>query len=406
MRDESNSSTHPPLPPTTEDHRVDWLRLLRSRRVGPTTFWKLTNEHGSVQGALEALPEVARAAGVKGYEICPRQVAEAELTAGHRLGARLICRGDSDYPRDLAELPDAPPVLWTIGSVEALNRPMVALVGARNASSLGIRMARKLSEGLGEAGFVVVSGLARGIDTAAHVASLQTGTVAVMAGGVDVLYPSENTRLAEQIAQNGGVRISEQPIGTQPVARHFPTRNRIVSGLARAVVVVEAAAKSGSLITARNALDQGREVLAVPGHPMDARAGGCNMLIRDGARLVRNTDDIIEALPPVEFDLGTAGQTELDLTPRAHQALSPRPGTPAPCATSAASGEDTQTLREAAALHRQILERLGPSPVAEDQLIRDLGAAAGQVSPVLTDLELDGQIRRQPGGLLSRVTRH
>ncbi|MBY6162959.1 DNA-processing protein DprA [Mameliella alba] len=394
MRDESYSSTHPPLPPTTEDHRVAWLRLLRSRRVGATTFWRLLNEHGSAEAAIDALPGVARAAGVENYEACPPQVVQAELAAGHRAGAWLICRGDADYPDDLANLSDAPPVLWGIGDKSALRRPMVALVGARSASSLGIRMARRLAEGLGEAGYVVVSGLARGIDAVAHAGAVQTGTVAVLAGGVDVLYPSENAKLAEEICRQGGCRLSEQPMGLQPIARHFPARNRIVSGLSRGVVVVEAAAKSGSLITARTALDQGREVLAVPGHPMDARASGCNILIRDGASLIRNVEDIIEALPPLDVPR-PSDQGRLDL-----------PEPQAPVVSASERPRKDSTLRKAANLHRMILDRLGPSPLAEDQLIRDLGAPAGKVSPVLTDLELDGQIKRQPGGLLSLVPRH
>ncbi len=375
---------------------MDWLRLLRSRRVGPTTFWRLLAEHGSAKAALEALPEVARAAGVDKYDCCPIGVVEAELAAGRRIGAWLICRGEPDYPEDLADISDAPPILWGVGDRAVLRRAKVALVGARSASSLGIRMGRRLAEGLGAAGHVVVSGLARGIDTVAHLGALPTGTIAVMAGGVDVLYPSENTKLADEIAANGGARVSEQPIGMQPVARHFPTRNRIVSGLSRGVVVVEAAAKSGSLITARTALDQGREVLAVPGHPMDARASGCNILIRDGARLIRNVDDILEALPPAEAPASPDRQPRLDLPEPQAAPPAARPDTPA----------GKGTLREAAALHRQILDRLGPSPLAEDQLIRDLGASAGKVSPALTDLELDGQIRRQPGGLLSLVPRN
>ena len=395
MRDESYSSTHPPLPPTTEDLRVDWLRLLRSRRVGVTTFWRLLAEHGSARAALDALPDVARAAGVAKYEVCPQQVVEAELAAGRRAGARLICLGEAGYPPDLAQISDAPPLLWIKGDASALHRPMVALVGARNASSLGVRMARRLAEGLGEAGYVVVSGLARGIDTAAHQGSLQTGTIAVLAGGVDVLYPSENTRLAEEMIAVGGACLSEQPIGLQAMARHFPTRNRIVSGMARGVVVVEAAAKSGSLITARNALDQGREVLAVPGHPMDARASGCNLLIRDGARLIRNVDDILEALPPLDIEVADTVQPELALP-----IPNPAPPQAVPRHTPG------RKLRETAALHQQILDRLGPSPMAEDQLIRDLGTTPGLVSPVLTDLELDGEIKRQPGGLLSRITGH
>jgi len=377
MPEDTHPSTHPPLPPTTEDDRVSWLRLLRSRRVGPATFHRLISEHGTAQAALDALPEVARAAGVTDYTPCPAGVAEAELRAGHAAGATMLTHADAKYPRALRDISDAPPVLWVMGDLAVLDRPMIALVGARNASSLGTRMARFLAAELSEQGYTIVSGLARGVDTAAHLASLKGGTVAVMAGGVDVIYPAENTSLAADILKTG-LRLSEQPIGLIPQARHFPSRNRLISGLTQAVVVVEAAAKSGSLITARTALDQGREVLAVPGHPIDARASGCNMLIRDGATLVRSAADVIEALPSD--------------TPRETQAEMPLETTPEPPARS---------LRDTAALHSQILQRLGPSPLAEDQLIRDLGAPARSVAPVLVDLELNGRIIRQPGGLLS-----
>ena len=382
MNSEHPSSTHPLLPPTTEDSRISWLRLLRSRRVGVTTFYRLMAEHGSAEAALQALPDIAAQAGMDNYHPFPLSAAEAELRAGRAAGARLICRGDPDYPAPLAEISDAPPLIWLRGDPALLSRPMVALIGARNASSLGTRMARLLADGLGAAGHVVVSGLARGIDSAAHHAALATGTAAVFAGGVDHVYPSENRKLAEDIVTNGGALLSEQAMGLQPQARHFPARNRIVSGLCRAVVVVEAAARSGSLITARAALDQGREVLAVPGHPMDARSGGCNLLIRDGARLVRQVDDVLEALEP--------------LAPRALPAQPPLPLPDAPQPRTPA-----HSLRDTARLHRRILDRLGPSPLAEDQLIRDLGLRAAAVSPALTDLELDGRIRRQPGGLLS-----
>ena len=369
------SSTHPPLLPTTEEDTVNRLRLLRSRRVGAVTYRRLISEHGTAARALEALPEVARAAGVTGYEACPEGVVRAELRAGQAAGARLIADDDPAYPPHLRDIPDAPPLLWLIGRSELLARPMIALVGARNASSLGTRMAKRLAEDLSAAGFAVVSGLARGIDTAAHHGALTGGTIAVQAGGVDVIYPAENTQLAHDIAKQG-LRLSEMPMGLQPQARHFPARNRIISGLAQAVVVVEAAAKSGSLITARNALDQAREVLAVPGHPFDARAAGCNMLIRDGAMLVRGADDIIEALR-----------------------------TPAPAAPELPlpqAAETRRPLRDIAALHDEILSRLGPSPVAEDQLLRDIAAPATVVAPVLVDLELDGKITRQAGGLLCR----
>ncbi|RXV59842.1 DNA-protecting protein DprA [Roseovarius sp. A46] len=384
MPDTNHPSTHPPLPPTTEDDRVSWLRLLRSRRVGPNTFHRLMAEHGSAAAALDALPGVARAAGVADYRACPAGVAEAELRAGHAAGARLLTFADPAYPVALRDLPDAPPLLWVIGDPAILSRPMIAIVGARNASSLGQRMARALAADLAAQGYPIVSGLARGIDTAAHRASLDDGTVAAMAGGVDVIYPAENAELAARIAESG-LRLSEQPPGLAPQARHFPVRNRLISGLARAVVVVEAAAKSGSLITARTALDQGREVMAVPGHPIDARAAGCNMLIRDGATLVRNAADVIEALPRSP----EATQAEMPLAPAPTQApeRSPPPS--------------RRTLRDTAALHRQILSRLGPSPLAEDQLIRDLASPAQTVAPALVALELDGRITRHPGGLVS-----
>lgn len=371
-------SYHPPLPPTTEDDLLDRLRLLRSRRVGNATFRRLMREHGSAKAALQALPDVAKAAGVSGYKVCPVGVVEAELRAAQTAGAFLLAEGSPDYPAQLSDLADSPPMLWGIGRRELLTKPIVALVGARNASSLGTRMAKAMASDLAAEGIVIVSGLARGIDTAAHLASLKCGTVAVQAGGVDTIYPTENAQLTQDIGQQG-LRLSEMPMGMPPQARHFPARNRIISGLARAVVVVEAAAKSGSLITARNALDQARDVLAVPGHPFDARAAGCNMLIRDGATLVRSGADVIEALGPLH-----PVQAQLPLAP-----------TPDP--------KPRRTLRETAALHSQILSRLGPSPIAEDQLIRDLAATPTAVAPALMDLELDGKITRQAGGLLARV---
>ncbi|MDW4499475.1 DNA-processing protein DprA [Sulfitobacter sp. D35] len=385
-KDENPSSTHPPLPPTSEDESFSRLRLLRSRRVGIATYNRLLAEHGTAQNALAALPEVARAAGVRDYEICPEGVVHAELKAARAAGARLIASGSPAYPDRLRDISDAPPFLWVKGDPKLLLRPMVSLVGARNASSLGTRTARALARDLGAAGFVIVSGLARGVDAAAHHAALDTGTIAVMAGGVDVIYPAENAELADAIARTG-LRLSEQPIGLQPAARHFPTRNRVIAALGQAVVVVEAAAKSGSLITARDALDQGRDVLAVPGHPFDARAAGCNMLIRDGATLVRSADDVLAALAPISAAPAPPPASKSDTAIVEHR--SP------PASRS--------RLRDAAALHLRILERLGPSPVAEDQLIRDLSVSAADVAPALVDLELDGQITRQPGGLLARA---
>lgn len=380
MVEDLYSSRHPVDPPRGEEDRLAWLRLLRSRRVGPATFYRLLGEYGSAAAALEALPEVAKAAGVEDYRACPIEVAMAERKAARLAGARMIAFGEADYPADLAQVDAPPPLLWALGDPGLLARPSVALVGARNASSLGLRMARALSEGLGKAGLVVTSGLARGIDTAAHLAALPTGTIAVMAGGVDVVYPPENAVLAQEIADRG-LRLSDQPMGLVPQARHFPRRNRVVAGLARAVVVVEAAAQSGSLITARAALDEGREVMAVPGHPMDARASGCNMLLRDGATLVRGADDVVEALSaaPVARPVRMA-------VPMAPQAEPPR-----------------RSLGETAALHQRILDRLGPSPLAEDQLIRDLGIPASMAGPELLNLELDGRIERRAGGLICLI---
>ncbi|MEJ6403869.1 DNA-processing protein DprA [Yoonia sp. 2307UL14-13] len=354
---------------------VNRLRLLRSRRVGVATYHRLIAEYGTAAAALKALPDIAKEAGVDNYEICPEGVIHAELKAARAAGASPLMYDVPPYPVDLAQISDAPPFLWAIGDLDLLTRPMIAMVGARNASSLGTRMAKRLAKELTEAGYVVVSGLARGVDTAAHHGALDGGTIAVLAGGVDVIYPAENAQLADDIRKNG-LRIAEMPMGLQPQARHFPARNRVISGVARAVVVVEAAAKSGSLITARNALDQGREVMAVPGHPLDARAAGCNILIRDGATLVRSVEDVIAGLAPLD-----EGADEVPHAP----------------------GQSTLPLPDMAKLHDAILSRLGPSPLAEDQLIRDMAAPATHIAPVLVDLELDGKITRQAGGLLARV---
>ena len=374
-------STHPPLPPTTEDDRVLWLRLLRSRRVGIATFFRLLSEHGSPAAALDALPEIARAAGVERYNTFCEEAARSELSRGADAGATLICYGSSEYPKALYDLADPPPLLWARGDISLLNKPSIGMVGARNASSLGGRTARMLASELSEQGHVIVSGLARGIDTSAHIASLEHGTIAVLAGGVDVIYPSENAHLARDISLKG-LLISEQPMGLAPQARHFPRRNRLISGLSIGLIVVEAATKSGSLITARNALDQGREVLAVPGHPFDARASGCNMLIRDGATLVRSAADVLETLAPLAPDAPVL-QPELSLN------IPPPP-------------PERRGLAETAALHQQILSRLGPSPLPEDQLIRDLAQPAATIGPVLVDLELDGKISRAAGGMLTK----
>ncbi|MEP3299769.1 MAG: DNA-processing protein DprA [Pseudoruegeria sp.] len=367
------SSDSPVSIPSTEEEKVSWLRLIRSHRVGVVTFFRLIREHGTASAALEALPDVASKAGVQHYSAVSCQAAHQEMQAARSCGAQMICFGEPHYPSLLTKISDPPPVIWAIGNAALLNRPSAAIVGARNASSLGTRMAKKLAKDLGKAGYTIVSGLARGIDTAAHTAATDSGTVAVFGGGVDVVYPKENTALAHLIQKEGCI-ISEAAIGQYPQARHFPSRNRIVSGMTRATIVVEAAAKSGSLITAQTALDQSRDVLAVPGHPFDARASGCNFLLRDGATLVRSAEDVIEAIGPAQIaqpDHQSAPERALEAAPDMRQ------------------------------LHTDILARLGPSPIAEDQLIRDLSLPAPVIAPALVTLELDGYIARHPGGLLT-----
>lgn len=361
--------------PSTEEDRVSWLRLIRSHRVGVITFFRLLEEYGSATAALAHLPEVATKAGVSDYLPATDQAVQTEIRAAQACGAQMLCFPDSLYPPLLREIADPPPLIWVRGNPENLIKPGLSLVGARNASSLGTRMARKLSQDLGKARFVIASGLARGIDTAAHLASLETGSIAVFGGGVDVVYPKENVGLARDILQNGCI-ISEAPMGLYPQARHFPSRNRIVAGLSRATIVVEAAARSGSLITARAALDQSRDVLAVPGHPFDARASGCNMLLRDGATLIRSAEDVLDAV-------GDAYPAELILTEKDAP-------DPTPSATV-----------DAKHLQQKILSRLSPSPLAEDQLIRDLSMPSPLITPALVCLEMEGQITRHPGGLLS-----
>ena len=369
-------STPPPLaPPKTSGCLIAWLRLIRSHRVGTSTFFRLLAEQGSAQAALDILPEIATKAGVQKYTPFSIAAAERELAVGHRLGAKLVAYGSTGYPEALKDISDPPPLLWALGDISLASRPCIGIVGARNASSLGGRIARSLARELTEAGFAVVSGLARGIDTSAHLGALDGGTIAVQAGGVDQVYPAENAQLHDNIARTG-LRLSEQAIGLTPKARDFPKRNRIISGLSRAIVVVEAAAKSGSLITARNALDQGRDVLAVPGHPFDGRSSGCNMLIRDGAILVRSAADILEAVASKGQDIVV----------------------PAPAGSQ--KRQSTMTFRDT---HAEILGLLGPTPVAEDQVIRDLGLPAQMVGPELTALELDGKIVRHPGGMLARA---
>ncbi|MEO1679969.1 MAG: DNA-processing protein DprA [Pseudomonadota bacterium] len=394
-------SSPPPLaPPTSEGNELPWLRLLRSERVGPQTFRKLIAEHqGDAEAALAALPEIARTAGIARWQPCPPGRAEAELAAGAKAGARPIFLDHPDYPPGLRMLDDAPVLLWACGDAGLAARPVLAIVGARNASSLGRRMARHLARGLGEAGQVIASGLARGIDAEAHDAALATGTIAVVAGGIDVVYPQENSALTARIADEG-LLLSEMPPGTRPQPSHFPRRNRIVAGLAAAVVVVEAAAKSGSLGTARLAADYGRDVLVVPGHPFDGRAAGCNQLIRDGAGLVRGPDDVLATLSPRSMPVAPQPRAEPESPAARHDP------DPSPAAQTATARHSDPAVCEAdpAILRPRVLALLGPAPLAEDALLADIGTTPAALAALLTELELDGLIERHPGGLLTRAT--
>ncbi len=361
----------------SDEQRLDWLRLIRTENVGPRTFRALINQFGGARAALEALPTLAR----RGGRLMPPQVpspadAEKEMAALARLGGRLVALGETGYPAPLAALDDAPPLLAVRGRTEVLIQPMVAMVGARNASAAGRSFAARLARDLGAAGWVVVSGLARGIDTAAHEASLDGGTVGVFAGGLAKPYPAENLALIEQIAERGAV-VSEMPLNWEPRARDFPRRNRLVSGMALGVVVVEAAERSGSLITARLAAEQGREVFAVPGSPLDPRAGGTNRLIKQGAALVTSAEDVIEVLTPI----AARRDDTIEAPPAPTEEMAP--GQP---------GEDVRT---------RILELLGPAPTPIDDLVRLSACDARDVQIVLLELDLAGRLDRPGTGLVA-----
>jgi DNA processing protein len=360
-----------------DDERIEWLRLIRSDNVGPRTFKALLRQCGGAGAALAALPELARRGGGK-VKICSRADAERELKAARALGVRLVALGEPDYPARLAEIDDAPPLLAVRGDLAALARPMVALVGSRNASAAGAKFAARLARDLGEAGLVIASGLARGIDAAAHRASLDTGTVAVLAGGQDCIYPAEHAPLIDAILGHGAA-VSEMPLGWEPRARDFPRRNRLISGLSVGVVIIEAARRSGSLITARFALEQGREVFAVPGSPLDPRAEGANGLLKQGATLVTEAADVIAAIAPI------LGQPIA--APAARPVMRDEP--------LSADGEPDARARS------DIARLLGPTPVALDDLVRLSGAPPSMVRQVLLELELAGRIERHGGGLVS-----
>jgi DNA processing protein len=361
----------------SDAQRLDWLRLIRSDNVGPRTFRSLINHFGSARAALERLPDLARRGGAaRPGRIVSEDDARRELAASRKIGVALVAPGEAGYPPRLAGIDDAPPLLGIRGRTDALMRPMIAIVGSRNASAAGLKFAERLAHDLGAAGFVIASGLARGIDQAAHRASIVSGTLAVLAGGHDKIYPPEHEDLLYAILEHGGA-ISEMPLGHVPRARDFPRRNRLISGASLGVVVIEAAHRSGSLITARIAAEQGREVFAVPGSPLDPRAAGTNDLIKQGAALVTEAADIINAITPImDRPVELPGREPDDI----------------------ASFDEPDHSDRA-----RIIALLGPSPVGIDDLIRLGGASPAIVRTVLLELELAGRLERHGGGLLSMI---
>ena len=396
--------------------RLDWLRLIRSESIGPQTFRALINRHQSAAGALAALPQLAAQRG-KPIRIMSLDEAHAEIDALERIGGRLVALGEPDYPATLRAIDAAPPLISVRGDLAALRRPMVAFVGSRNASAAGLAFTERLVRDLAAAGYVIVSGLARGIDARAHRSSVGSGTIAVLAGGLDKIYPNEHGGLADEIVERGAL-ISEMPMGWEPRGRDFPLRNRIVSGLSFGTVVVEAARKSGSLITARFASEQGREIFAVPGSPLDPRADGANDLIRQGATICTRSQDIIAVLEPMLASGPNQWALNEDESHAPTEALwdelEPVYGGSIPATESgyeldepaqsdaltvrAASPEQPLTRDEGRAKIRALL---GPSPVPVDDLVRAAGLSVGDVQSALFELELDGLLQRHGGNLVS-----
>lgn len=364
----------------SDRERTDWLRLIRTRNVGPATFADLITQFGSAREALTALPDLARRGGRRGkFTAASQSAAEDEIAATDKLGAVYIAACEPAYPPRLAACDAPPPLICVKGNIHLLRQPAIAIVGARNASAAGIRHANDLAHDLGGRDLQVVSGLARGVDTSAHNGAIETGTWAVLAGGIDVIYPPQNAALHERIAEVG-VLMTEMPPGTEPQARQFPRRNRLISGVSLGVVVVEAALRSGSLITARFAAEQGREVFAVPGSPLDPRSRGGNELIRNGATLVENADHVVEGLANILRQ------------PLAEPSSNNGPHRPPPV---------NMTALDAA--RPDMLEKLGPTPVAMDELIRQTGLPTAVVAAILLELEIAGRLERHPGQRVSLI---
>ncbi len=381
--------TPAPLPqaPLDAAQRLACLRLIRSDNVGPVTFRELINHFGGAEPALAALPELSRRGGRQSIRICSQAQAAAELEAAHRIGARPLFTIEPGYPPALAEIDAPPPLLYVKGDTSLLARPMVAIVGARNGSGAGQKLARSFAAAIGRAGYVIASGLARGIDAAAHEAALELGTVAVLAGGIDNVYPPEHALLQSRIGE-AGCLVSENPPGFVPRAQDFPRRNRIISGVALGVVIVEAARRSGTLITARAAADQGRLVFAVPGHPLDPRAEGTNRLIKDGAILVTEPGDVIDALAPMHRP-----QPAMPVEAAAAEPTPPQPPR---------DGGDVPAL--AASERARLMAALGPAPVDIDELVRATGLPSRTVQIALIELALAGRIERHGHQLVSLVS--
>jgi DNA processing protein len=362
----------------SEGQRLDWLRLIRTENIGPRTFGALINHFGDAGTALKALPEWARRGGARAsMSVCSREQAERELDGLHRLDISLIASSEPDYPLRLRMIDDPPPLIAVRGNTAVLTSQTIAIVGSRNASAAGVKFAERIARELAAAGFVVVSGLARGIDAAAHRATVASGTIAVLAGGPDHVYPPEHAELLDSILDNGAA-ISEMPLGWEPRARDFPRRNRLISGLSLGIVVIEAARRSGSLITARMALEQGREVFAVPGSPLDPRTEGTNGLLKQGATLVTEAADVLAVLEPIM-------RRPIELS-----AGEPETGAP--------------DLGEPAIDQRaRILDLLGPTPVSIDDLVRLSQSSPAIVRTVLLELEIAGRLVRHGGSLVSLV---
>lgn len=390
-----------------DEQRLNWLRLIRSENVGPATFRDLINHFRSAGAALEALPELmAKNNSGRRIKIASREIAERELEAAQNCGAHFIGMGEPEYPTILRNIDYPPPLLCIKGNTELFKQTSIAIVGSRNASISGTKLTARFASELGQAGIVIISGLARGIDTSAHTHSLDSGTVAVFAGGIDTIFPEENTPLANSIIDKGGLLVSEMPVGWKPRSQDFPKRNRLIAGLCEATLVIEAAKRSGSLISARLANEAGRSVFAIPGSPLDPRSEGANWLIKQGATLVTNPQDIIDDILVTTERANKLDESndlfsyQEDSTERQDNSSGNTPSNGAD--SSSADGaiimeESDQDIRE------RIIKALGPSPVEIDDIIRFANATPGQVQMVIVELSLAGKIERHSGNRVSII---